>query len=71
MLVYLRAKKQTRVKKAPSVEAYCNNPPRYGEQKTVTMVRMILEKEESTGFPGVKVRWEQERGVNGDLKYLA
>lgn len=27
MLVYLRAKKQTRVKKAPSVEAYCNNPP--------------------------------------------
>lgn len=45
--------------------------PRYGEQKTVTMVRMILEKEESTGFPAVKVRWEQERGVNGDLKYLA
>lgn len=38
--------------------------PRNGEQETVKMVRLVLEKEELTGFPGVEVRYEQETGVS-------
>lgn len=38
--------------------------PRNGEQETVKMVSMVLQKEELTGFPGMEVRCEQETGVS-------
>lgn len=39
--------------------------PRDGEQETAKMVRMVLQKEELIGFPGMEVRCEQETGVSG------